>query len=39
VVIDETMIPWRGKLLFKKYIPGKAHKYGVKIYKIAATQG
>jgi hypothetical protein len=39
VTIDETMIPWRGRLLFKQYIPGKAHKYGVKIYKIAATNG
>ena len=39
VTIDETMIPWRGKLLFKQYIPGKAHKYGVKMYKLAATNG
>ena len=39
VTIDQTMVPWRGRLLFKQYIPGKAHKYGVKIYKIAATNG
>ncbi len=39
VTIDETMIPWRGRLLFKQYIPGKAHKYGVKMYKLAATNG
>ena len=39
VTIDETMVPWRGRLLFKQYIPGKAHKYGVKIYKIATTNG
>ena len=39
VTIDETMIPWRGRLLFKQYIPGKAHKYGVKMYKLAATDG
>ncbi|CAF1139447.1 unnamed protein product [Rotaria magnacalcarata] len=37
ISIDETMIPWKGRLLFKQYIPGKAHKYGVKIYKLAAT--
>lgn len=37
VTIDETMIPWRGRLLLKQYIPGKAHKYGVKMYKLAAT--
>jgi hypothetical protein len=39
VTIDETMIPWRGRLSFKQYIPGKAHKYGVKMYKLAATNG
>ena len=39
VTIDETMIPWRGRLLFKQYVPGKAHKYGVKMYKLAATNG
>ena len=37
VTIDETMIPWQGRLFFKQYIPGKAHKYGVKMYKLAAT--
>ena len=39
VTIDETMTPWQGRLLFKQYIPGKAHKYGVKIYKLVATNG
>jgi hypothetical protein len=33
------MIPWQGRLFFKQYIPGKAHKYGVKMYKLAATNG
>ena len=39
VTVDETMIPWRGRLLFKQYISGKAHKYGVKMYMLAATNG
>ena len=39
VTIDETMVPWQGRLSFKQYIPGKAHKYGVKIYKLATTNG
>ena len=34
IVIDETMIPYRGRLSFKQYIPGKAHKYGVKLFKL-----
>ena len=33
------MVPWKGRLFFKQYIPGKAHKYGVKIYKLTATNG
>jgi hypothetical protein len=33
------MVPWQGRLSFKQYIPGKAHNYGVKIYKLAATTG
>jgi hypothetical protein len=37
ITVDETMVPWKGRLLFKKYIPGKSHKYGVKIYKVAGT--
>jgi hypothetical protein len=39
ITIDETMVPWKGRLLFKQYIPGKSHKYGVKIYKVAGTNG
>ena len=37
VSIDESMISGRGRLLFRQYIPGKAHKYGLKMYKLAAT--
>ncbi|XP_046677563.1 piggyBac transposable element-derived protein 4-like [Homalodisca vitripennis] len=33
------MVPWRGRLIFKQYLPKKAHKYGVKIYKICTTDG
>ena len=33
------MILWKERLLFKQYIAGKAHKYGVKVYKLAATNG
>ena len=33
------MIPWRGILSFRQYIPGKAHKYGVKLYKLCTVEG
>ena len=35
-MIDERLIPFRGRLIFRQYIPGKTHKYGVKVYKICA---
>ncbi|XP_046404681.1 piggyBac transposable element-derived protein 4-like [Ischnura elegans] len=39
VVIDESMVPWRGRLLFRQYIPGKRHKYGIKLYKLCLPEG
>ena len=39
IVIDESMIPWRGRLGFRQYIPGKRYKYGVKIYKLCLPEG
>lgn len=39
VCIDETMVPFRGRLSFKQYIPGKRHKYSVKIFKLCLNKG
>ena len=39
VVIDETMILWGGRLSFRQYIPGKANKYGVYLYKLCMVEG
>ena len=39
LVVDETMIPWRGRLIFRQYNPGKSHKYGVKLYKLCDPTG
>lgn len=39
IVIDESMVPWRGRLRFRQYIPGKRHKYGVKLYKLCLPDG
>jgi len=39
ITVDETMVPWRGRLSFRQYVPGKVHKYGVKMYKVADTNG
>lgn len=37
--IDESMVLWRGRLLFRQYIPGKRHKYGVKLYMLCESSG
>jgi len=29
VSIDESMVLWCGRLIFRQYMPGKRHKYGV----------
>ena len=39
ICIDESLIPFRGRLLFKQYIPQKAHKYGIKIFKLCCDGG
>lgn len=39
IVVDETMIPFRGRLIFRQYIPGKSHKYGIKIFKLCDKTG
>lgn len=39
IVINESMVPWRGCLGFRQYIPGKRHKYGIKLYKLCFPEG
>lgn len=39
IVVDESMVHFRGRLCFRQYIPSKAHKYGVKIYKLCTIDG
>lgn len=37
--IDEAMILWRGRLVFRQYIKNKRHKYGVKLYCVNEPEG
>lgn len=39
IVIDETLVPWRGRLIFRQYIPNKAHRYGIKLFKLCSSEG
>lgn len=37
--LDEAMVLWRGRLIFRQYIKGKKHKYGIKIYTLCEPNG
>lgn len=37
--IDETNVPWRGRLSFRQYLPNKRHKYGIKVFKLCLQSG
>lgn len=39
VCVDESLIPWRGRLIFRQYIPNKAAKYGIKVFKLCTEKG
>lgn len=39
ICIDETMVPFRGRLSFRQYIPGKRNKYGIKLFKLCTKGG
>ena len=37
--IDETMVLWNGRLVFKQFIKNKRHKYGIKLYVLTESDG
>ncbi|XP_049632818.1 piggyBac transposable element-derived protein 4-like [Suncus etruscus] len=39
IVIYKSIIPWKGLFGFRQYIPGKTHKYGIKLYKLCLPGG
>jgi len=38
LAVDETMIPFTGRLKFRQYIPGKAHRYGIKVLELVTLR-
>ena len=38
ISIDESMIPFKGRLKYKQYIPNKPHAWGIKAYVLADSQ-
>ncbi|CAK1599162.1 unnamed protein product [Parnassius mnemosyne] len=39
ICIDESMVPFRGRILFRQYNKQKRHKYGVKLFKLCSIPG
>lgn len=37
--IDEALLLWRERLIFRQYIPNKAAKYGIKLYELCTPDG
>lgn len=37
--LDESMLLWRGRLIFRQYIKNKRHKYGIKFYELCTYDG
>ena len=37
--LDESMVLWRGRLIFRLYIKNKKRKYGVKFYELCESSG
>ncbi|KAL4121692.1 hypothetical protein QTP88_014155 [Uroleucon formosanum] len=37
--LDESMVLWRGRLIFQQYIKNKKHKFGVKVYMLTESWG
>ncbi|CAG5019923.1 unnamed protein product [Parnassius apollo] len=37
--VDESMIPFRGRVTFRQYNKSKRHKYGIKLFKVCTNPG
>ncbi|CAG5001482.1 unnamed protein product [Parnassius apollo] len=37
--LDESMVLWRDRLLFRQFIKNKRHKYGIELYVLAEPDG
>lgn len=39
VALDESLILWKGRLLFKQYLPSKRKRFGMKLYNLCENSG
>src|SRR5699024_3413072 len=38
ICVDESMIPFRGRLSFRQYLKGKLHKFGIKVFRLSLNR-
>lgn len=38
ICIDESMVPWKGRLFFRQYIPSKPERFGIKLYTLCESE-
>lgn len=38
LAIDESLLPWKGRLSFKQYIKSKRHRFGIKLFIICDVE-
>ncbi|CAG4992906.1 unnamed protein product [Colias eurytheme] len=39
VCVDESQVPFRGRIIFRQYNKSKRHKYGMKLFKLCTLPG
>lgn len=39
ICIDKSLVPFRGRIIFRQYLKQKRHKYGIKIFKLCCGSG
>ncbi|KAH9645922.1 hypothetical protein HF086_011384 [Spodoptera exigua] len=39
ICIDESQVPFRGRIIFRQYNKSKRHKYGMKLFKLCTLPG
>ena len=39
ISIDESMMLWKERLVFRQYVKNKRHKYGIKFYELCESDG
>ena len=38
IAIDEGMVPWKGRLSFRQYLPNKPDRFGIKLYQLSESK-